>query len=103
MVNEMSKFIYQYNDRILPPIWQLLTQTADIYVKVVVNQSNENPFGNSTGEIYTLSISIYLTGGFRIYVYFYLETLSTASLSSTLVTKYFINGRTSFLLKYLSS
>lgn len=40
MVNEMSKFIFQYNAQILPPVWQLLTQTADIYVKVVVNDIN---------------------------------------------------------------
>lgn len=39
MVNEMSKFIYQYNDKILPPVWQLLTQTAEIYVKAVVNET----------------------------------------------------------------
>lgn len=42
MVNEMSEFIFQYNSQILPPIWQLLTQTADIYVKVVVNESDTN-------------------------------------------------------------
>lgn len=38
MVNDMSKFIYQYNAQILPPVWQLLTQTAEIYVKAVVNE-----------------------------------------------------------------
>lgn len=42
MVNEMPEFIFQYNSQILPPIWQLLTQTADIYVKVVVNESDAN-------------------------------------------------------------
>lgn len=41
MVNDMSEFIYQYNAQILPPIWQLLMQTADIYVKVVVNQNDD--------------------------------------------------------------
>lgn len=40
MVNEMSKFIHQYNDKILPPVWQLLTQTAEIYVKAVVNETD---------------------------------------------------------------
>lgn len=40
MVNEMSKFIHQYNDQILPPVWQLLTQTAEIYVKAVVNETD---------------------------------------------------------------
>lgn len=39
MVNEsLSKFIYKYNAQILPPVWQLLTQTAEIYVKAVVNE-----------------------------------------------------------------
>lgn len=38
MVNDMSKFIYQYNAQILPPVWQLLTQTAEIYAKAVVNE-----------------------------------------------------------------
>lgn len=40
MVNDMSKFIYQYNAQILPPVWQLLTQTAEIYVKAVVNETD---------------------------------------------------------------
>lgn len=38
MVNEMTKFVYQYNAQILPPVWQLLTQLAEIHVKVVVNE-----------------------------------------------------------------
>lgn len=42
MVNEMSKFIYQYNSQILPPVWQLLTQTAEIYVKTVVNETDSS-------------------------------------------------------------
>lgn len=44
LVNEMPKFLQQFTTQILPPIWQLLTQTADIYVKVVVNQTEPNPF-----------------------------------------------------------
>lgn len=42
MVNDMSEFIHQYNAQILPPIWQLLMQTADIYVKVVVNVNEDD-------------------------------------------------------------
>lgn len=40
----MPKFLQQFTTQILPPVWQLLTQTADIYVKVVVNQTGPNPF-----------------------------------------------------------
>lgn len=47
LVNEMQRFIHQYTAQILPPIWQLLTQTADIYVKVAVNGTAENPFADS--------------------------------------------------------
>lgn len=36
----MSKFMHQYNDQILPPVWQLLTQAAEIYVKAVVNETD---------------------------------------------------------------
>lgn len=42
MVSEMPKLFYQYNAQILPPVWQLLTQTAEIYVKVVVNANDTN-------------------------------------------------------------
>lgn len=49
MVNEMSKFIHQYTAQILPPIWQLLTQTADLYVKVVVNHIEASPFQDNDG------------------------------------------------------
>lgn len=44
MVNQMQTFIQQYTGQILPPIWQLLTQTANIYVKVIVNELEPNPF-----------------------------------------------------------
>lgn len=50
MANEMPKFIQQYNSQILPPIWQLLTQTADIYVKVLVNESDKSLFEDDTGK-----------------------------------------------------
>lgn len=44
MVNEMPKFINQYMNQILPPIWQLLTQMADLYIKVIVNETELSPF-----------------------------------------------------------
>lgn len=46
MVSEMPKYIQQYMPQILQPLWQILTHTADIYVKVVVNEIEPNPFGN---------------------------------------------------------
>lgn len=53
MVNEMQMFINQYTTQILPPIWQLLTQTADIYVKVVVNELEPDPFAqNDEGKLF---------------------------------------------------
>lgn len=45
MLAEMPKFTTPYMAQILPSIWQLLTQTADIYIKYVVN-SLEDPFGD---------------------------------------------------------
>lgn len=56
MVNEMAEFIFQYNSQILPPIWQLLTQTADIYVKVVVNESDTNEGKIENGNCFILKI-----------------------------------------------
>ncbi|XP_055903747.1 importin-9 [Eupeodes corollae] len=50
LVTEMPKYIQPFMNRILPPIWQLLTQVADIYVKVTVNQTEENPFQQSDNE-----------------------------------------------------
>lgn len=47
MVNEMQVFIHQYTAQILPPIWQLLTQTAGVYVKVVVNELEPELFTNN--------------------------------------------------------
>ncbi len=40
----MPKFIVPFMAQILPSIWQLLTETADIYIKHVVN-STDNAFG----------------------------------------------------------
>ncbi|XP_065091003.1 importin-9 [Ochlerotatus camptorhynchus] len=51
MISDMPKFANQYLAAILPPIWQLLTQMADIYIKVIVNEIEENPFvSNSEGD-----------------------------------------------------
>ncbi|XP_067615807.1 importin-9 [Eurosta solidaginis] len=50
LVTEMPKYIHPYMDRILPIIWQLLTQIADVYVKVTVNQIEPNPFPASEVE-----------------------------------------------------
>lgn len=50
MVADMPKFINSYLPQILPPIWQLLTQMADVYIKVVVNGSEESPFNDSLEE-----------------------------------------------------
>lgn len=40
----MPKYINPFINQILPPIWQLLTQIADVYVKAVVNQTEPNAF-----------------------------------------------------------
>ncbi|XP_050093062.1 importin-9 [Anopheles aquasalis] len=48
MISDMSKFVRPYIATILPTIWQLLTQLADFYVKVVVNELESGPF-NGTG------------------------------------------------------
>lgn len=50
MVNEMSKLIYPYNAQILPSVWQLLTQTADVYVKILVNNSDPNAIQSTDDE-----------------------------------------------------
>lgn len=47
MINDMTKFVHQYHDQIFPCVWQLLTQMADIYVKVVVNGSETHQFGST--------------------------------------------------------
>lgn len=55
----MPKFLQQFTAQILPPVWQLLTQTADIYVKVVVNQTEPNPFpDNDDGKFLLFSMVI---------------------------------------------
>lgn len=59
MVNEMSKFIYQYNDQILPPVWQLLTQTAEIYVKAVVNETDNDQDDDELNDFITLVLQLF--------------------------------------------
>lgn len=44
MANEMQRFIQPYTAQILPTIWQLLTQTADLYVKHIVNAAEGATF-----------------------------------------------------------
>uniref|UniRef100_A0A1B0GL39 Importin 9 n=1 Tax=Lutzomyia longipalpis TaxID=7200 RepID=A0A1B0GL39_LUTLO len=44
MIRDMPKIIQPHINMILPPIWQLMTQPADMYVKVMVNGSVQSPF-----------------------------------------------------------
>lgn len=50
MVNEMSKVVFEYNAQILPTVWQLLTQTADVYVKAIVNDNTAKAFDNADDD-----------------------------------------------------
>lgn len=50
MVNEMHRFIQPYTAQILPTIWQLLTQTADLYVNCVVNATDSPAFSQPDGD-----------------------------------------------------
>lgn len=63
MINDMTKFVHQYHDQIFPSVWQLLTQMADIYVKVVVNEI-DSPFESTDdddelGNFSALIIQVY--------------------------------------------
>lgn len=58
----MTKFIYQYNAQILPPVWQLLTQTAEIYVKAVVNEidsTNNDQEDDELNDFITLILQLF--------------------------------------------
>lgn len=56
MIRDMPKFIQPHINTILPPIWQLMTQMADMYVKVSVNRSVQSPFAdNDEGKVVFLS------------------------------------------------
>ncbi|EDW38461.1 GL12000 [Drosophila persimilis] len=50
VVSECSKYINPFMERILPIIWQLLTQIAETYVKVSVNQTEPNPLPSGDNE-----------------------------------------------------
>ncbi|KAI8045787.1 hypothetical protein M5D96_001976, partial [Drosophila gunungcola] len=50
LVNETPKYIHPFMDRVLPIIWQLLTQIAETYVKVSVNQTESNPLASGDSE-----------------------------------------------------
>lgn len=60
MISEMPKFIQPLMPTILPPIWSLLTQMADIYIKSIVNEGDVDPFDGDDGGFcyYFLSINI---------------------------------------------
>lgn len=64
LVNNMPKTIHQYMGQILQPIWQLLTHTADVYVKVTVNQTIESPLDwddsdDENGSYVTMVLQIF--------------------------------------------
>lgn len=50
LVTEMPRYINPFMERILPIIWQLLTQIAETYVKVSVNQTEPNPLASGDSE-----------------------------------------------------
>lgn len=50
LVTEMPRYINPFMERILPIIWQLLTQIAETYVKVSVNQTEPNPLASGDNE-----------------------------------------------------
>lgn len=51
LIAEMPKFVQHFMPSILPPIWSLLTQMAEIYVKSIVNDSDVDPFEGDEGKI----------------------------------------------------
>lgn len=55
MLNCMPKYIQPHFSTILTPVWHLMAQTAEIYVKVVVNQTVESPYpdNDNGGWIYS--------------------------------------------------
>lgn len=50
MICEMPKFIKPYMPTLLPTIWSLLTQMADIYINLVVNEGDVDPFDGNEDE-----------------------------------------------------
>lgn len=58
MLNFMPKWVQPHFTTILSPVWQLMAQTAEIYVQVVVNQTIESPFQDSDdGEFLVRNLS----------------------------------------------
>lgn len=49
MISEMPKYIQPYMQHLLPTIWSLLTQMAEIYIKSIVNGSDA--FGGDEGKL----------------------------------------------------
>lgn len=45
-----TKYCNNFVPQLLPPIWLLLTQMADVYIKYVVNDSSEATPFNDDGE-----------------------------------------------------
>lgn len=54
MIAEMPKFVQPLMPSLLPPIWTLLTQMADIYIRSVVNESEVDPFEGDEGKLMTI-------------------------------------------------
>lgn len=84
MINEMPKFIKPYMQTLLPTIWSLLTQMADIYINLVVNDGDVDPFDGNEDErdnfikmilqifelIHSLAESKKFKGEFKYFSYF---------------------------------
>lgn len=49
MISEMPKFVQPYMETLLPTIWSLLTQMADIYIKAIVNEGDVDLFNGDDG------------------------------------------------------
>jgi hypothetical protein len=50
MINELPKFIRPYIQSLLPSIWSLLTQMAEIYIKAIVNEGEFDVFNGDEDE-----------------------------------------------------
>lgn len=66
MLNFMPKYIQPHFATILTPVWQLMAQTAEIYVKVVVNQTVESPFPDNDDGRWSIEYFLsYITNPFN--------------------------------------
>lgn len=50
LISDMPKFVHPLMPTLLPPIWSLLTQMADIYIKSIVNNGEVDHFGGDDEE-----------------------------------------------------